>query len=113
MALYHAKPGEIVDLRPANENLQGTRTAAIVKTRQFEAIRLIVPAGTEIPSHKVSGNLTLQCLEGCIELGLATSPVILKAHDWVYLDGNEAHSIKAIEDSSMLLTIILTPKEGV
>ncbi len=111
MALHHAKPGEIVDLRPAGESLKDGRTAAIVKTEQFEAIRLVIPAGTEIPAHKVSGNLTLQCLEGLVELGLATSPVILKAHDWIYLDGDAAHSLRAIEDSSLLLTIFLIPKE--
>jgi quercetin dioxygenase-like cupin family protein len=53
----------------------------------------------------------LQCLEGLVELGLATSPVILKAHDWIYLDGDAAHSLRAIEDSSLLLTIFLIPKE--
>lgn len=110
MALHHAKPGEIVDLRPAGEDPKDAHTAAIVKAGQFEAIRLVIPAGSEIPAHRVSGSLTLQCLEGRVELGLKPSPVTLKANDWVYLDGDAAHSLKAIEDSSLLLPIFLVPK---
>jgi quercetin dioxygenase-like cupin family protein len=112
MALHHARPGEVVDLRPAAENPQAAHTVAIVKTEDFEAIRLVVPAGAEIPSHRVSGSLTLQCLEGRVELGLATAPVVLKAHDWVYLDGDAVHAVRAIEDSALLLTIFLTRKGG-
>lgn len=106
MALHHAKAGEVVDLRPLADNLKNTKTAAIIKTQSFEAIRLVVPAGREIPSHEVSGNITLHCLEGHVSLGLAESPIELNAGEWVYLDGGEPHSVKGIEDSSVLLTIL-------
>lgn len=106
MALKHAKPREIVDLQPLGSSLKNAKTAAITKSDHFEAIRLIVRAGAEIPSHKVSGNITLHCLEGRIELGLGDSSIELKAHQWVYLDGGEPHSVKGIEDSSLLLTIL-------
>ncbi|HMN37719.1 MAG TPA: cupin domain-containing protein [Hyphomicrobium sp.] len=107
MALHHAKPGEIVNLKPIGRDLKNAKSTAIIKTDYFEAIRLIVQAGAEIPEHKVSGNLTLHCLEGHIELGVESAPIVLKAHEWVYLDGGVPHSVKAIEDSSLLLTILL------
>lgn len=106
MALKHAKAGEVVDLRPLGSGLKGAKTAAIVKTERFEAVRLVVPAGTEIPPHEVAGNLTLHCLEGRVSLGLAGAAVELAAGDWVYLDGGETHSVKGIEDASLLLTIL-------
>lgn len=109
MALHHAKPGEVIDLRPIGSDLRGARTEAIIKSDRFEAIRLVVRAGAEIPQHKVSGEITLHCLEGHVELGVAPAPIILKANEWVYLEGGAAHSVKAIEDSSLLLTIILGP----
>lgn len=107
MALHHARSGEIVDLGPLGSGLRDARTAAIVKAHHFEAIRLIVHAGAEIPQHKVSGPITLHCLEGRVELGTDSNPIILKAHDWVYLEGNAPHSVRATEDSSLLLTIFL------
>src|ERR1700689_3201653 len=106
MALHHAKPGEIVHLRPLGPALKDPATAAIVKSDRFETMRLIVRAGAEIPSHEVSGNITLHCLEGAVELGLKDAAVQLNAGDWIYLDGGEAHSVKGLEDSSLLMTII-------
>lgn len=107
MALHHAKPGEVVDLQPLGPKLKETKSAAIIKSDHFEAIRLIVHAGSEIPAHEVSGNITLHCLEGRVEIGLDESTIELKVDDWVYLDGGESHSVKGIEDSSLLLTILL------
>ncbi len=105
MALHHAKSREIVDLQPLGPKLKDAKSAAIIKSDHFEAIRLIVRAGAEIPPHEVSGNITLHCLEGRIELGLDDSAIELKANEWVYLDGGEPHSVKGIEESSLLLTI--------
>ncbi|MCS3731698.1 cupin [Bradyrhizobium betae] len=107
MALQHAKPGEIVDLRPLGGKLRDAKTAAIIKSERFEAVRLIVLAGTKIAPHKVPGNVMLHCLEGRISLGLPDSAVVLSAGEWVYLTGGVIHSLDGIEDSSLLLTILL------
>ena len=48
MAVHHASAGEIVDLRPLGAGLKNARTSAIVKTNEFEAVRLIVHAGDDI-----------------------------------------------------------------
>ncbi|QOZ55400.1 cupin domain-containing protein [Bradyrhizobium sp. CCBAU 53338] len=106
MALQHAKPGEVVDLRPLGGKLKDAKTAAIIKSEHFEAVRLIVLAGTEIAPHKVPGNIMLHCLEGRISLGLANSSITLGAGEWVYLTGGAIHALKGIEDSSLLLTIL-------
>lgn len=107
MALHHARPAEVVDLGPIGPGLKDAKTAAIIKADHFEVIRLIVHAGAEIPQHKVSGPITLHCLEGRVELGTDLEPIALKANDWIYLDGGAPHSVKAIEDSALLLTILL------
>jgi quercetin dioxygenase-like cupin family protein len=107
MALHHADPGEVVDLAPLGPDLRSARTTAIIKADGFEAIRLIVRAGTEIPRHQVAGDITLHCLEGHVELVAEDSPVALAADQWVYLEGGAPHSLRAIADSSLLLTIFL------
>lgn len=106
MAVHHARPGEIVDLRPLGEGLRNSRTTAIVKSDAFEAARLVVLAGKEIAPHQVSGSIMLHCLEGRVLLGLADSAVELSAGQWVYLDGSARHSVRGIEDSSLLLTVL-------
>jgi hypothetical protein len=48
MALKRAKSGEVVDLRPLGDKLNAAKTSAIIKSEHFEAIRLIVHAGSTI-----------------------------------------------------------------
>ncbi|MGE5547316.1 MAG: cupin [Solirubrobacterales bacterium] len=79
---------------------------AIVKTASFEAIRLVVKAGDRIAAHRVAGRITLHCLEGRVLLGLPETSMELGAGQWVYLDGGTEHSLRGIEDSSLLLTIM-------
>jgi quercetin dioxygenase-like cupin family protein len=106
MAIHHANAGEVMDLRPLGEALSRSRTTAIVRTNAFEVVRLILHAGVEIDPHRVQGPITLHCLEGRVILGLAEAALELAAGQWVYLDGGARHWVKAIEDSSLLLTIL-------
>ena len=107
MAQPHARPGQIVDLRPLGSQLRGAKTTALVKEKHFEAIRLIVHEGAKIAPHTVAGNIMLHCLEGQVILGLPSGESILEEDDWVYLGGGDLHSLKGIVDSSLLLTILL------
>lgn len=111
MALHHAKSGEIVDLGPLAGNLRRAQTTALVKSDSFEAVRLIVRAGTEIPPHQVAGKFTLHCLEGHVRLGLASGKIDLSAGQWIYFDGGITHSVEGIEDSSLLLTILFSDSD--
>src|SRR3546814_2645095 len=100
MALNHAKSGEIVDLHPLGGGLREAHTTALVKSESFEAVRLVVRAGAEIPSHHVPGSFTLHCIEGRVRLGLAQGSKELSAGQWVYFDGGIAHSVEGIKDRS-------------
>ena len=102
MALEHASSGAVVDLMQAPPP---EKTAALVKTDRFEAVRLYVPAGGEIPPHQVRGFVTLQCLQGHVVLGLDRE-VDLRSGEWIYLDRSARHSVRAVDDSYLLLTIL-------
>ncbi len=85
------------------------RTHALVKTSEFEAIRLVLLAGKELKDHKVDGSITLQCLEGRVFFRFEDESRLMTGGDWLYLDGGVIHSLLAQEDSSLLLTIMLRP----
>ena len=70
-----------------------------------------VAAGGEMPPHKVSGRFTLHCLEGRVRLELSEGSFELSANEWVFFDGGVMHSVVGIDDSSLLLTIML-PSSG-
>lgn len=105
MALKHAAPGEVVHLQPLRSALPTAKTTALIKSDRFEAVRLVVPAGTTIPSHRVEGYITLLCLEGHAVLE-AGGEIELRPGDWTYLDRGAPHSVRGVEHSVLLLTIL-------
>lgn len=112
MAIQHAAPGEVIDIRPLADRLVQSVTSTLIKSERLEVIRLVVPAGKVIPPHKVAGPITVQCLEGRIEFEAGGSRRPLGPGEMLYLTGDELHSLKGIEDSSVLVTIQLAPKVG-
>ena len=105
MSIPHAKPGEVVTLALGNA-LRTTKTTTLVKTSDIEVIRLMVPAGKEIPTHKAPGPITVQCLEGRVSFTAQGQSQELRAGTLLYLTAAEPHSLKGIEDSSLLVTIL-------
>ena len=106
MALHHATSGEVVDLGALPGDSSATQTRALVKSDSFEAIQLVLRSGGQIPAHQVASRFTLLCLEGHVKVGLADGDVELSAGQWVYFDAGIRHSVDAIENSTLLLTII-------
>lgn len=107
MAIPHAYPGMPVDLRPADEALSEARTTALVKNNSFEAIRLVLPGGQEVcHDHEVEGPITVLCLEGRVALTAEGATHDLPAGHWLYLMGHAPHTLRAVEDSLVLLTVM-------
>lgn len=106
MAIAHAQPGEIIPLT-LGAALTISKTTPLVKTADLELIRLVLPAGKEISTHKAPGEITVQCLEGRVAFTAGNQTQELTAGQLLYLSAGEPHSLKAIEDSSLLVTLLL------
>lgn len=104
MAIDHALPGQCLHLGPLGSALGEARTTALVKTDRFEAVRLVLKAGTKIPAHAVPGYISLHCIEGDVDVE-ATGTTTLQPGDWMYLDRGQQHSLTSAKDSTLLLTI--------
>ena len=107
MAILHAKPGEIVDVRPLGSALALELTRTLIHAEQVEVIRLVVPAGKLIEEHKAKGEIVVQCLEGKVAFTASGKTHDLEAGKLLYLPMGEPHSVKGIENASLLLTILL------
>jgi quercetin dioxygenase-like cupin family protein len=95
-----------VDLRPEGASLSAATTFPLVKDAMFEAIRVVLRKDREITGHQVKGPITIYCLDGQIAFTARGQTHELKAGQWLFLLGDEPHSLRAIEDSSFLLTIL-------
>lgn len=107
MAIPHAQPGTLIDVRPLGSSLPGAQTATLVKADGLEVIRLVLPAGREIKTHTAPGPMTLQCLEGRVAFTTMGTTLDLSAGHMLHLAAGEAHALRAAEDSSLLLTLVL------
>ncbi len=107
MAISHARPGEPVSVRPLGARLAGEKTSTLIKTETLEVIRLVLPAGKEVPGHRVAGEITVQCLDGRVAFTAGDKVRELNAGELLYLAGNEPHSLRGIENASVLVTILL------
>jgi len=80
-----------------------------LKTDELEVVRLIIPAGTQIPTHTSRGELTVQCLEGRVIVVTQSESQELSAGQMLYLAEAVPHSVEGIDNSSVLLTIHRAP----
>lgn len=106
MAISHIQPGEAIQLSLGTA-LSGSKTTTLVKTTDLELIRLIIPAGKVIPLHKAPGEITVQCLEGRVEFTAEGRTQELTAGQLLYLTAGEPHALKGLEDTSLLVTLLL------
>lgn len=105
MAQEHVPSGQVVGVRPLGVDLGTARTTALLKSEQLEVVRIVLLARRELREHSAPGEITVQCLEGCIEFSTPQGLQTMAAGDFIHLRRNESHAPRARIDSSALVTI--------
>lgn len=106
MALDHVEPCEVVNLSEYGKQSHQKTANALVKTDEFEAIIMNLAAGETIPPHAVAGPIIVQCIEGSIDFPVDGSSRMMRAGDWMYLQGGTKHAVEAKENARLLVTIL-------
>ncbi len=96
--------GEVIDLGESESARSASTT--LLETDAVKIVRLVVPRGREIPPHTAPGSLIVQCLAGRVELTALGKALELRGDQLLFLPAGERHSLKAIEDAVLLLTIV-------
>ncbi|SMP59702.1 Cupin domain protein [Neorhodopirellula lusitana] len=110
MAIQHAQPAEVISVAPLGSQIGSTKTSSLLKTESLEVLRLVMPAGKKIAEHKAPGEITVHCLEGLVKFTAGGKTQDLTAGQMLYLDAAELHAVEAVEDSSVLVTLLLHKK---
>lgn len=103
-----ATPVEVVDVRPLGAALASAGSATLVKAGTVTIVRLVVPAGKEIPAHAATGELVVHCVEGRVAFTAGGRTHDLAAGHLLYLPAGEPHSVRGVEAASLLLTVVDT-----
>ena len=107
MAIEHAVSGQAFGVRPLGTGLAAARTSAIFKSKDLELMHLVLLSGKGLPSHRVDGEITIQCIEGRLKVSADGREQVLEAGDMVFLAGGMPHAVDALADSSALVTVAL------
>ena len=107
MAIHHASSGELIDIRPFRDTIGSAQTKTLYKTQHLEVFRMVLLAGKSMPEHRVDGEVTVQCLEGSVEFSIAGVSELMRQGDLKCLAGGEPHALRAVEDASVLVTLLL------
>ena len=105
MAIDHAASGEVVDVRPLNDQLAESISTALFKSDQLEVMRIVLRAGQVIPEHHVAGEMTIQCIEGAVEVHAHGRAQVLEAGRLMRLDANVPYELHAVDNTSLLITM--------
>ena len=69
----------------------------------------VAARGKSLPPHRVPGEITIQCIEGRLEVSTPDGRHPLAAGQLLYLERDVEHGVQAIDDASALVTIALKP----
>jgi quercetin dioxygenase-like cupin family protein len=107
MAIPHAAPNEIIDVRPLGRTIREQDSQLLIRTEHLEVFRYALPAGKAIQEHTAAGVMLVQCIEGAVAFTAQGRMQTLAAGDMLYLADSAPHALEALADSSLLVTILL------
>jgi quercetin dioxygenase-like cupin family protein len=96
-------PDRVLHL-PLGETFGAAASTTLLKSAGLDLIRLVIPAGKEIPPHRAPGEITVHCIEGHVAFEHDGSVLDLHAGDLLQLCPQETHALKGILDSTVLVT---------
>ena len=102
----HDRPGHLVEILPAETSLSASETSRLVQTNDLEVIRLIVPAGQDVPTHEIQGEIVVHCVVGRVSIRAMEVIQELRANQLLRYKTNEPISVQGIENAVLLVTIV-------
>lgn len=109
MALPHAQPLDIIDLRPLGDALAPTRSHSLLRTDKLQLMRVVLLAGQGLPPHFQEGEVFIQCLEGLVAVHTSAGEKVLQPGYALVLPPGEPHALKAEQNSSLTVLMLLHP----
>ena len=107
MATLHAASGELIDIHPFGDGLPQATSTTLVRSDHLEVFRSVLPAGKKLPLHQVASVITVQCIEGAVEFEAHGRSQLMRAGTMLFLAPGEPHSVEAVEDSSILVSMLV------
>jgi quercetin dioxygenase-like cupin family protein len=97
---------QLAELRSEDAYRRSGRTGrTLAKSGRLRMTMVALADGVEVGTHHADSPLTIHVLEGGITYRVEGEEHALQAGQVLYFGPGEAHDIRAVEDSALLLTI--------
>jgi quercetin dioxygenase-like cupin family protein len=98
---------QIAALKLEKQWLTAQRSAiTLVKTPDLTIILMIFQAGITFPEHSAEGQVSVLVLSGSVDFIVENKTRHLKAPSLINLAGDILHTVNAIKESVLLLTVV-------
>jgi len=84
----------------------GTLSRVIYKDDRLRLVVFAFDTGQELTAHTAAVPAIVEVVQGRLELTLGTEEATVGPGSWVHMPANLAHSVRAVEPSIMLLTML-------
>lgn len=90
-----------------NAEFQQEKVAVNVLAQNASAkeIQILMPQDSVMKEHKAPFDISVQVLRGVVEFSVGDDTAVLKDLDMVSLKANETHSLRALKDSIVRLSL--------
>ncbi len=105
-----SQPGDAISIRPTAAAHGPIKPTVLIKADHVRVVRFMFSAGDELAEHTTPGDLVVQCLQGEVDFTAQGRTQTLRPDQLLYLPAKVPHSVKALDDSLLLLTIVIPPK---
>lgn len=106
MALKHAQLLDVIDLHETDADRSGAFSRSLLKTDQLQLMQLMLGGGEQLPEHHVAGEITIQCLAGCVRVVMSPHTRELTAGQLIALPAGKRHAVHAQSDATLLVTLL-------
>ncbi|ALV24329.1 Cupin domain-containing protein [Campylobacter iguaniorum] len=89
----------------SNTTFDGVKPAKLLETSFSKEIRISMQKGSFMDKHKAPGDIIVHVLSGAIIFDVSGHETQLNAFDMISLDANIEHSLRALEDSIIRLSL--------
>ncbi len=96
---------QIISWQETNFEPLKVQITPLAENESAKEIKIAMAKDSTMPNHKAPFDISVQVLKGEIEFEVAGKNLHLKELDMICLKANEAHSLKALKDSIIRLSL--------
>jgi quercetin dioxygenase-like cupin family protein len=111
MVNQQSEHGAIVAIKGLERSLRSHEMTLLVEHDNLRIVQFAIPAGSGIPRYEAHGIIILHCLAGRLSVTAMDQSRVLRSGQLLHLAVREAFSVGALEDASLLATIIIPPAD--